>query len=107
VPHASNELTTIAGSGPAASVCATPGAKATESSICSEDSGPRELRPYAPGSSTQPVIADSVFERVKSQRQVAQNKIARLQVELANLQSYVAERESFIAAYERFAQGAA
>ena len=58
------------------------------------------------GASTQPVIADRVFENVKAQRQAALNKLALLQVEIGNLQAYISERETFLALYERFAQGA-
>jgi len=57
------------------------------------------------GASTQPVIAERVFERVKSRRQAAVNRIAILEVELANHRSKLSECDQFLRLYERFAAG--
>lgn len=59
------------------------------------------------GASTQPVISDRVFERVKAQQQAALNRIAVLEVDLSNERARLKECEEFLRLYERFAQGAA
>jgi len=52
------------------------------------------------------VIANSVLDRVRAQRQDALNRIALYRVDITNLESKVAECDQFLGLYERFAEGA-
>jgi len=75
-------------------------------SACREDAPVNGSGAEHSTASSQPVIADRVFERVKAQRQAALNRIAILEVELANERSKFSECEQFLRLYERFSQGA-
>lgn len=58
----------------------------------------------APVVSTQPVIADRVFEEAQAQRQRALNRIECLQVEMANEQARVKRCDEFLSLYAEFSQ---